>query len=139
MGFEEIFDTSYKRVISDSKNGVSFFDAFYAEFLDIDEEIAKRFANTDMTVQQSMLKKSFYSLFAFYASGQADDAIRSIAERHNHKNLDIKPEFYDQWLECLILTLRQYDDGFSDDVELAWRLVMTPGITYMKFKYDKNN
>jgi len=139
MGFEEIFDASYKRILSDPRNGISFFDAFYTQLLGSNEEVAEHFANTDMAVQQSMLKKSFYSLFAFYASGQADDAIRSIAKRHNHKNLDIKPEFYDLWLECLISTIRQYDDKFSDDVELAWRLVMTPGITYMKFKYDKTS
>jgi len=137
MSFEEVFDASYKRVISDSNNGVSFFDAFYIQFLGCNEEVAARFSNTDMTAQQGMLKKSFYSLFAFYASGQADDSIRNIAEKHNHKNLDIKPEFYDQWLECLIQTLSQYDEQFCNDVELAWRLVMAPGITYMKFKYDK--
>jgi len=139
MGFEEIFDASYKRILSDPKNGVSFFDAFYIQFLGSNKEVAERFSNTDMATQQGMLKKSFYSLFAFYASGQADDAIRNIAEKHNHKNLNIKPEFYDQWLECLIKTISQYDEQFCDDIELAWRLVMTPGITYMKFKYDKDH
>jgi len=137
MGFETIFDASYKRILNNNKNDIGFFEAFYHRFLGIDNEIARRFSNTDMATQQSMLKKSFYSLFAFYASGQADDAIRGIAERHNHKNLDIKPEFYDLWLECLIQTIKQYDEQFCDDVELAWRLVMTPGIIYMKFKYDK--
>lgn len=138
MGFESIFDASYKRILSDSKHDIDFFEAFYHRFLGIDEKIALRFASTDMATQQSMLKKSFYSLFTFYASGQADDAIRDIAERHNRKNLDIKPEFYDLWLKCLIQTIKQYDEQFSDDVELAWRLVMTPGIVYMKFKYDKD-
>lgn len=138
MGFETIFDASYKRVLSEDKNGSGFFEAFYQRFLASDQQVAQRFANTNMASQQGMLKKSFYSLFAFYASGQADDAIRSIAERHNQKNLNIKPEFYDLWLACLIDTIKDYDDQFCDDIELAWRLVMTPGITYMKFKYDKD-
>jgi len=138
MGFESTFDASYKRILNNDKNGISFFEAFYLQFLQTDIEIALRFTNTDMATQQSMLKKSFYSLFAFYASGQADDAIRNIAERHNHNNLDIKPEFYDLWLECLIETIKQYDEQFCDEVELSWRLVMTPGIIYMKFKYDKD-
>ena len=139
MVFEEIFDDSYERVLSIKKNGKKFFESFYDRFLSGDEEIAKRFANTDMDLQQSMLKKSFYSLFAFYASGETDDYIHSIAEKHNHKHLDVWPEFYDSWLECLIGTVNQYDDEFSEDVELAWRLVMAPGITYMKFKYGKDN
>ena len=137
MNFEEIFDESYKRILDTQKNDQGFFEAFYERFLGQNEEIANRFANTDMAIQQSMLKKSFYSLFAFYASSQTDDYISTIAERHNRNNLDIRPEFYDIWLECLISTVKKFDDEFTSDVELAWRLVMTPGITYMKFKYDK--
>lgn len=139
MSFEEIFDSSYKRVLSTQKNGFDFFESFYQHFLSADDDITKRFENTNMALQESMLKKSFYSLFAFYASGQTDDSLSRIAEKHNHKNLDIQPEFYDIWLECLINTLKQYDDEFSENVELAWRLVMAPGITYMKFKYDKES
>lgn len=137
MGFEDIFDDSYKRVLSVRKEGKDFFESFYYHFLKSDKEIEKRFVNTDMTVQKKMLKKSFYNLFAFYASGQSDGYISQIAENHNQRNLDIRPEFYDWWLECLISTVKQYDVAFSDEVELAWRLVLTPGITYMKFKYDK--
>ncbi|WP_116474253.1 globin [Zobellella maritima] len=137
MSFEQIFDESYERVLSARRDGNDFFEAFYQRFLNDDRRIAQRFAYTDMATQQSMLKKSFYSLFAFYASGQADDSIRRIAERHNRDHLDINPELYDRWLECLIRTVTQFDDEISEDVELAWRLVMAPGITYMKFKYDK--
>ena len=137
MNFEEIFDSSYGRALNGEVNGKSFFESFYDRFLSIDEGIASRFANTDMARQQKMLKKSFYRLFAFYASSQADDYISQIAESHNRKHMDIRPEFYDIWLDCLIYTVRQFDAEFSEDVELAWRLVMTPGITYMKFKYDK--
>lgn len=138
MDFEETFDESYKRILNTQRNGKGFFEAFYDRFLSGSEEIASRFANTDMDVQRSMLTKSFYSLFAFYVSSQSDDYINAIAERHNRKNLDIRPEFYDEWLKCLIITINQFDDEFCDDVELAWRLVMAPGITYMKFKYDKD-
>lgn len=51
------------------------------------------------------------------------------------RKLDIHPELYDLWLECLIETVAEFDDGFRDEVELAWRLVLSPGIVYMKFKY----
>ncbi len=136
MNFEDIFDGSHKRILSKEIDDKPFFEAFYDRFLS-DDEVAKKFVNTDMNTQQSMLKKSFYNLFAFYASGHVDDYMYVIAERHNREHLNIRPEFYDKWLECLIGTISRYDEEFSDDVELAWRLVMTPGITYMKFKYDK--
>ena len=138
MKYEVLFDESYERILSGDRSGADFFHTFYERFLDEDEEIAKRFENTDMNRQQTMLKKAFYNLFSFYASGHSDSFLRRIAESHNRKHLDIRPEFYDRWLECLIATVKQYDEAFCDDVELAWRLVMTPGITYMKFKYDKD-
>ncbi len=138
VNFEEIFDSSYERILGIEIDGKKFFEAFYDRFLSVDKDIARRFANTDMELQQKMLKKSFYSLFAFYASSHADDYINRIAKSHNRKHMDIRPEFYDTWLDCLIATVEQFDAQFSEDVELAWRLVMTPGITYMKFKYDKD-
>lgn len=139
MNFEDVFDASHKRILSKQVSDKPFFEAFYDRFLCEGDEIKKRFVNTDMAGQQRMLKKSFYNLFAFYASGHVDDYMHLIAERHNRKHLDIRPEFYDRWLECLIETVNKYDEEFTDDVELAWRLVMTPGITYMKFKYDKDS
>ncbi len=138
MNFEDIFDGSHKRILSNEAVGKPFFEAFYERFLS-DHEVAERFVDTDMNIQQSMLKRSFYNLFAFYASGHVDDYMYLIAKRHDRKHLNISPDFYDKWLECLIDTVHCYDEQFSDDVELAWRLVMTPGITYMKFKYDKTD
>ena len=48
----------------------------------------------------------------------------------------IAPELYEEWLESLIQTVREFDLEFTDEVELSWRVVLSPGITYMKFRYD---
>ncbi|HSP56757.1 MAG TPA: hypothetical protein VLO12_00455, partial [Halomonas sp.] len=55
---------------------------------------------------------------------------------HGREHLDIPPHLYDLWLEALIETVRRFDDQYTDEAELAWRLVMAPGIVYMKFHYD---
>ncbi|MFL0801182.1 MAG: globin [Agarilytica sp.] len=136
MNFEEIYDQSYKRVMENDISGLSFFDTFYSKFLDASPEVEKKFKNTDMVAQKKMLKKSFYHLLIFYGSNQADDYIQKIATSHNKAHLGIEPALYDIWLDTLMATLSEYDDKFTDDVELAWRLVLTPGITYMKFKYS---
>ncbi|MFL0803301.1 MAG: hypothetical protein K6L81_06260 [Agarilytica sp.] len=136
MNFEEIYDQSYSRVMENDISGLSFFDTFYSKFLDASPDIAEKFKNTDMTAQKKMLKKSFYHLLIFYGSNQADDYIQKIARSHDKTHLDIQPALYDIWLNTLMATLSEYDDEFTDDVELAWRLVLTPGITYMKFKYS---
>ena len=136
MSFEEIFDASYKRVLQTRPGTPEFFEAFYRRFLMSSPEVRVLFRNTDMAVQRRMLKKSFFSLVAFYASDSVDDVLHRIACLHSARHLNVEPHLYDLWLECLIDTVRVYDQECSDDVELAWRLVLSPGITYMKFGYD---
>lgn len=133
MKYENIFDQSYNRVM---KEGVNFFNVFYDGFLKSSPEVEKAFKNTSMDHQILIMEKSFYKLFVFYATSSVDDYLSSIADNHNQKNLNIKPYLYDLWLECIIETVRKTDQKCNDSVELAWRLILSPGITYMKFMYD---
>lgn len=136
MGYERLFDESYERVVLEIRDGREFFEAFYCRFLASSPLVRQKFRHTDMMRQRIMLKKSFYNLLAFYASGSVDSVLERIALSHSRKGLDIPPELYDLWLDCLAATIKDYDPLFDVDVELAWRLVLSPGITYMKFKYD---
>lgn len=136
-GFDSFFDQSYERVKRARKNDKSFFDAFYEHFTKASPVVANHFRNTDMAQQKKMLEKSFYSLFIFYATNNANNYLEKIANRHSKSQANISPELYDLWLECLIKTVSEYDPLFNEDIELSWRVVLSSGITYMKFKYDK--
>jgi hemoglobin-like flavoprotein len=136
-GFDSCFDQSYERVKRIQKNDKSFFDAFYENFINASPIVADHFRNTDMNQQKKMLEKSFYSLFIFYATNNANDYLEKIAERHSKSHANVSPQLYDLWLECLIKTVADYDPLFDADIELSWRVVLSSGITYMKFKYDK--
>lgn len=138
MSFEDIFDSSYERVLNIEINGKSFFEAFYDNFIASSAEVRKRFEHTNMHRQKGMLKKSFYNLVVFYATNHVDDYLNKITQNHSKKHLDIRPELYDLWLEVLMQTLKQYDPQYTKNIELAWRLVLSTGITYMKFKYDNS-
>ncbi|WP_404362587.1 globin [Marinobacter sp.] len=135
--YEEIFDESYERVVRETRGDVDFFEAFYERFLDADPAVREKFRWTDMTDQRRILKKSFYSLVVFYVSGTPDLPLENIARSHSARGLDIRPELYDLWLECLVDTVREYDPQADDEIELAWRLVLSSGITYMKFQYNR--
>jgi hemoglobin-like flavoprotein len=137
VNFEQIFDDSYERIVGRKFENRNFFEAFYHRFLGMSDEISEKFRDTDMTHQQSVLKKSFYSLLTFYASGNADHYLEQIARSHSQSHLAVKPELYDLWLEALIDTAREFDTEFGERSELAWRLAMAPGIVYMKFHFDK--
>lgn len=119
MSFERIFDESHDRVAKAQVNGRNFFQAFYENFLQTSPQIADKFKNTDMEKQQKLLKKSFYHLLVFYASNHADDYLEKIAIGHSQRELDIRPEWYELWLDSLINTLAEFDPDFNDSVELA--------------------
>ena len=138
MEAEPLINASYKRVLERKVDGQGFFSAFYENFIDASPDVAAKFRHTDMPQQQSMLKKAFYHLLAFYGSNNADYYLHQVAISHNRTHLDISPELHEIWLEILIDTVRCFDECFDAETELAWRLVMAPGIVYMKFHYDRD-
>lgn len=136
MSYEEIFDHSYERVKNLIKDGKPFFGAFYDNFLRMSPAAAEHFAETDMERQKKMMEKSFYGLFIFYATQNANDYLESIAERHSHHDLNINPKLYDDWLDALIETVKDYDPQFNPEIALSWRIILSPGIAYMKHRHD---
>lgn len=135
MSYDLFFDESYARVLGKKTSKKDFFAIFYQKFMASSPDIALMFINTNLEKQGQMLKKSFYSLLVFYASNSADDYLERIATAHNRSHLNIPPHYYDLWLETLIETVQECDPMFDSNTELAWRLVLSGGITYMKFKY----
>ncbi len=135
MDYEQIFDLSFERCRG-IKARPPFFESFYYRYLNTDPRIASIFRNTDIQHQQKMLEKSFYRLLTFYATNNSDDYMESIASSHSRQHHNIAPELYDLWLDTLLETVEQFDPLFDDTIELAWRLILSSGITYMKFKYD---
>ena len=136
MSYEELFDHSYERVKSLEKEGKPFFAAFYDNFIKTSDIVAEHFTEVDMQRQMKMMEKSFYGLFIFYATQNANDYLDSIAQRHSHADLNIDPKLYDLWLDALIKTVREFDPHFNNDIALAWRIILSPGITYMKHRYN---
>lgn len=138
MNTEQLFDHSLERVLARQRDGKAFFEAFYDAFIAASPEVAEKFRNTDMERQRTMLRKSFYHLLSFYASNDADYYLHRVAISHNHRHYNIRPHLYDLWLETLIATLWRFDVRCDEATELAWRLIMAPGIVYMKFHYERD-
>ncbi len=135
---EQLFNESYERVVGlrDPRlGGDRFFDRFYELFIASSEEVREKFANTDMERQRRMLKQSLVYLINYYGSNNVDEFLLRIARRHSHADLDIRPGLYDLWLEKLLETVAEFDRHFDDDVARGWRLVLGPGIAYMRSMY----
>ena len=128
-----LFDLSYHRIFGEgvgiSDEADPFFRTFYGHFLK-DPEIAAAFSGTDMTRQVGMLRKSFFHLVAFYVSNEPSAELERIAVIHNR--IGIEPQFYDNWLDALMMTVQEFDGDCDTTTEMAWRWAMTPGLTYMR-------
>lgn len=115
-----------------------FLDAFYQRFVASSDEVRAKFAKTDMLRQVQMLEDTLF-VVANAVQGEEGSPARSdlprIAERHSRRDLDIGPELYDLFLECLIVTVRTHDPKFTPEVEAAWREVMGFSIEYMRKRY----
>lgn len=125
------------RGVTISEKGSCFFHRFYKNFTATSPEAKEKFADTDFTRQVNMLRRSMFHMVGFYETKSENWYLLKIAESHSKRDYDIKPALFDLWLEALIETVREMDPEFGDDVELAWRLAMTPGMTLMKHYHDR--
>ena len=129
----EVFHDSFRRC----QNSPAFVARFYDRFISANPEVAAKFAGVEMRKQRKVLQASLLMvMLACQGNDAAQQYLGSIAARHARTQLDIRPDLYDLWLECLIETVAEMDPRFSDAVEQAWRQVMAHGISYMKSRYD---
>jgi truncated hemoglobin YjbI len=136
IDYGNIFDASYSRVLNQPRRAEAFVDTFYQKFIASSQAVSKKFEGVDMERQKRVLRRSLGHLSTFFIDETAGSELETLAEMHSRREKDIEPALYDLWLECLIESLREHDPDFDDEVELSWRLCLSAGITYMKFKYD---
>ena len=132
VDYQYIFDQSYTRVIERE----TFFDTFYQKFIESSPEVAAKFSSTDLKRQKRMLERSLGLMSMFHTDLGADEEMERIARVHDENHHDIGADFYERWMDCLIEAVRECDPRCDSDVELAWRMTLAPGITYMKFRYQ---
>lgn len=133
---DEIFQGSFDRVENKVIDEKDFLDYFYSIFLASSDNIARLFKHTSMDAQKRLLKKSIQELLRFYNERSLNEHLVQIGQIHAANMLNISPEMYKTWLDTLILTVKKYDEECSLNVELAWRVVLSPGITYMIFAFE---
>ncbi len=126
------FERSFARLKEPSRS-TRFFDDFYRRFFAADPVIAEKFGATDMAHQKQMLRESLAEMAEFALTRQSNPYIVTLARIHGSRGRDIPVRLYDLWLDCLVDTVREIDPESSDNVALAWRIVMGPGIEFMKF------
>jgi len=130
----ETFRASLRRCLADT----TFLHDFYELFMASSDEVRQKFKGTEFPRQTRVLADSLYIMAV--ASESKDDAIAwkeldRLAERHSRSGLDVRPDLYESWLECLIKAAAQYDPDFSPEIEAAWRSSLAPGIAHLRSRY----
>ncbi len=122
-----IFNDSLDRLIAHPRS----LDMFYETFIDGSEAVAAKFADTDMHHQKRALKASLYT--AMFAADGNQPALEQLHDLgRSHRALDIAPEHYDLWLDCLIGTVRECAGTFDVRIERVWRDVLGVAIDIMR-------
>ena len=127
VAYNRLFDDSYTRV---HVNFDDFIAEFYQHFSVSSVEITQLFGDTDMEKQKNMLKSSFEHLVRFHHSRNASDELLRLAQLH--RDMQVTDEMYAAWMESLIKAVNVIDYECNDEIELAWRIVLAPGIEFMK-------
>ena len=128
----ELFNQSLDRCLAEP----GFMDRFYEIFLASSDEIIVKFADTDFQKQKRMLRLSLFLIVSIGRSmPEAESHFERIAEQHSSRQMDIKPELYDAWLQSLLLTVKELDPNFTPDTEDAWRKTLAYGIEFMRMRY----
>jgi hemoglobin-like flavoprotein len=133
-GFVETFRASLGRCMTTP----NFLHEFYELFIASSPEVREKFRDTEFARQTRVLSDSLYIMAV--AAESRDDSVGlkemdRLAVRHAHSDLDIRPELYDAWLDCLLEAARRHDPEFSSEVEGAWRETLLPGIQHMRSRY----
>lgn len=136
MDLMEKFNDSFQTVLGNDQAAEQFFELFYKNFMGKSPEIQEKFADTDFQRQIKMLRVSLNYMVNFFVSKKSSQYLEEIAALHGKVERDIKPEMYELWIESLMETLIDLYPQFDRTVELAWRIVLAPGVAYMKFHYD---
>jgi hemoglobin-like flavoprotein len=128
----EIVKDSLKRCLANPL----FLEQFYKNFIGTSAQIAEQFKNTNFAFQKIMLKSSLHIMVTMASGGmQNSAAMDRLATVHDRQHRNIKPEWYLDWLEALINTIKEIDSLHDAKSEQLWRIAMQPGIAYMQLKY----
>jgi truncated hemoglobin YjbI len=130
MNYKDLFQESLDRIQNQKER---FFDAFYARFVGSDPAVAAKFKNTDMERQKEMLRESFAEMGQFFVVPESNPYLLTLSRIHGPRGHDIPVAMYDRWLDCLVATVAEVDPEANQNTLLAWRIVMSPGIEFMKF------
>jgi truncated hemoglobin YjbI len=136
LDYRAIFQASFERITNEAVHD-RFFERFYDRFIGSDAAVAAKFEGTNMDRQRAMLRESLTELLDFCFTLQTNPYIVTLARIHGSRGRDISEQMFAEWLASLLATVQEVDPEYNDNVSMGWRLVLLPGIEFMKYFRDR--
>ena len=109
---------------------------FYHRLINGNPEVGIKFASTDLEKQKEVLQMSLSMAILFPQDNVvAKHAMDKVRQSHSKAKLNIKPEFYQYWLDSLVSVIGESDPEFSPELEQHWRTAMGHAIDHIKSGY----
>ncbi len=124
-----------------SSNDPNFPGLFYRNLFYLNPEIKKYFEKTDFAHQDKALMHGMNFLLEFLdeSNSNARTQILRLAATHSGTGLRIHPHDYYYWIEAVIMTARELDVSWYDDLEYYWRETLFYPISFMISQYFIHN
>ena len=112
--------------------GMGLAERFYKALLDADPRMKTLFQHTDFKRQRELFIHGVLMLIE-YADGKplGEMAIRRLGELHSRKRINVTPDLYPIWVNCLMEALERLDPEFSPALDRQWRETLQKGIDVM--------
>lgn len=122
------FENSMHRCLEND----SFLRRFYERFIGSSEEVAEKFANSDLERQAKMLRDSLKLVLQAALGVEAGrDHLAHIAELHSRRKLGIGAHLYQYWLDSLVTVASETDPEWDETLDDVWRAALQPCIDRM--------
>lgn len=124
-----IVKQSYQRCLSRS----SFASHFYRNLFYLKPKIKSYFEKTDFQHQEKAILLGMNHLMGFLDESDSfsRQQVLRIAKTHSSMNMNIHPHEYYYWIEALIMTAKECDYQWYDELQYYWRECLSFPITFI--------
>ena len=114
-----------------------FAQSFYKNLFYLNPDIENYFKETDWKQQEIALHAGVGHILSFLDKNDkaAKNNVERIAESHSKDNMNIHPHDYYYWIDALIMTAKECDHKWYDDLQYYWREVIFYPVSYIISRY----
>lgn len=111
-------------------------EKFYEKLLASDTRISNAFTHTNFEEQRKLFVKGLLMLLQYGDNTTIGNiAIKRLGHSHSREGMNIAPELYPLWVQCLLETIAELDPEYSHELEQLWRNKLKKGIDAMTEAY----